>query len=135
MQTDTLTISPDVLRKVAYLDWTQHEPWRIVVMCLSMGILHFFEPLMVVSAVVSSDFRGWIKRWVEDGDGVPNSIDLRNLVVNLIILWCGRGIIIAAIFQILFGSPQLDIISALGGVIITVHTGNVVTKKVLNEMK
>lgn len=132
-QQDTLVITREVLQKVAYLDWTHIEPWRIVVMCTSMAILHFFEPLMVISAVVSTSFRKWIKEWVEDGDGKPNSIDLRNLVVNLIILWCGRGIIIAAIFQILFGSSQLDVIFTLGGVITTIHTGNVLTKKLLHE--
>lgn len=130
---DTLAIPKMFMDKFAYLDWTQHEPWRIVVMFLSMGILHFFEPLMVISALVSSEFRKWAKSWIMDGDGIPNSIDMRNLFVNLIILWSGRGIVIAAIFQILFGASQLDVMAALAANAATFHTGNVVTKRILNE--
>ena len=133
MEEDSITISKEILDKVAYLDWAHIEPWRIVVMCLSMGLLHFFEPLLVIAGIVSTEFRQWLKKWVEDGDGIPNSIDLRNLVVNLIILWCGRAIIIAAVFQILFGSSQLELIFTLLGVLTFAHTGNIVTKKFLKE--
>jgi hypothetical protein len=125
--TDSLHVAQEVLRQAAYLGLTRPEPWKIVILSLTIVFSFSIEPIVVTFMVRYAEFREYMKKTFENSDGKPNTEDVRNFLAYWIgILFIGRCIVIASFWSIFFGSDLTELILVLAGIMISIITGNAI---------
>lgn len=121
---DSLHMARQILNNVPFSYWATSEPWRIIVMSLAVVIMLLFEPTLLVMLIKFKDFRLWFKKWVENGDHEPNTIDMTNLLINWLISLVGRTIVIASFWWFVFHEDQIALITTLGTILLALITRN-----------
>jgi hypothetical protein len=135
-EADTLKVFKEVLERAAYLELATPDPWKVIIMALSVLVFFSIEPVIIFLLVRYPDFREWSKRCFENSDGQPNTEDLRNFLAYYIgILHTGRVIMIASLFMIFFGANLIELIMVMGGVMISIITGNVIIGRIAFNRK
>lgn len=123
---DTLAVAQEVIKRATYLGLTKPEPWKIIIMFLTIFFSFSIEPIVGFLLIRYKEFRDYAKHTFENSDGKPNTEDLRNFLSYYIgIVVIGRCIVIAAFWQIFFGADLIELILVLAGIMVSVITGNV----------
>jgi hypothetical protein len=118
METDSLQVIAQVIDKIPYSYWAHQEPWRIVLMCIAVFNLHGIEPIVLILCWRFPKFTDWLRNLVEDSDQKPNLKDGLIMVMIILILWSGRGIVLAGIWSVVFNEDHIGVMGSLGGFII-----------------
>lgn len=122
---DSLKVLKEVLERATYLELANPDPWKVIIMSISMLFSFSVEPVIVFFLLRYAAFRDWCRDLFEDSDKKPNAVDLRNFLAYYIgILHIGRVIVVAALFQIFFGANLTELILILSAIMLSVITGN-----------